>query len=117
MKFKIDENLPREVAELLIRAGHDAITAAEQSLGGSGDRELISACSGESRILITLDADFADIRSYPPKLHPGIIVFRLRLQDKPGVLRTAERLVSALALDDPRGRLWIVSETSIRVRE
>ena len=34
MKFKIDENLPVEVAELLREAGHDAATAIEQQLGG-----------------------------------------------------------------------------------
>ena len=34
MKFKIDENLPREVAALLRDAGHDAMTVVDQGLGG-----------------------------------------------------------------------------------
>ncbi len=32
MRFKIDENLPVEVAELLRRLGHDATTILEQLL-------------------------------------------------------------------------------------
>jgi predicted nuclease of predicted toxin-antitoxin system len=30
MKFKIDENMPLEVAELLRNAGHDSATVTEQ---------------------------------------------------------------------------------------
>jgi Domain of unknown function (DUF5615) len=33
MRFKIDENLPIEVAELLRAAGHDALTVLDQNLG------------------------------------------------------------------------------------
>ena len=35
MKFKIDENLPTEAADLLRSAGHDAVTVGEQRLGGA----------------------------------------------------------------------------------
>ena len=34
MKFKIDENLPVEIAELLRQKGYEATTVMEQSLGG-----------------------------------------------------------------------------------
>ena len=65
MKFKIDENLPVEVADLLRRSDHDAATVLEEELGGSADFDIALICRQESRALITLDADFADIRTYP----------------------------------------------------
>jgi hypothetical protein len=34
MKFKIDENLPVEIAALLQEAGYDATTVLDQELGG-----------------------------------------------------------------------------------
>jgi len=37
MQFKIDENLPIEIAELLINAGHDAKTVNDQQLQGTKD--------------------------------------------------------------------------------
>ena len=37
MKFKIDENLPLEIAELLWTVGYDALTVIEQELRGEGD--------------------------------------------------------------------------------
>ena len=37
MRFKFDENMPVEAAELFRNAGHDAATVLEQSLGGQPD--------------------------------------------------------------------------------
>ena len=42
MKFKIDENLPADVAEILEHSGYDAVTVLDQQLVGMGDLELVS---------------------------------------------------------------------------
>jgi hypothetical protein len=34
-------------------------------MGGEVDEQLLQVCSREHRALITLDLDFADIKSYP----------------------------------------------------
>ncbi len=54
MRFKTDENLPAEVAELLRSAGHDALTVLDQHLGGHPDRSLGDIVRNEQRSLITL---------------------------------------------------------------
>jgi hypothetical protein len=36
MRFKTDENLPEEFAEILRTAGWDALSVVEQQLGGIG---------------------------------------------------------------------------------
>ena len=77
MKFKIDENMPLEVAGLLKDSGHDATTVSEQDLTGTSDANLLTVCLQEARALVTLDNDFADIRTYPPNKSPGIMVLRL----------------------------------------
>jgi predicted nuclease of predicted toxin-antitoxin system len=116
MKFKIDENLPVEVAELLREAGHDAATAIEQQLGGSADLRIVEVCQEERRALVTLDTDFADLRGYPPKDYPGLVVLRLRRQDKPHVLEVLGRALTAFASEPLEGHLWIVEEDRIRIR-
>ncbi len=83
MKFKIDENLPVEVAELLRQAGHGATTVLEQDLIGEADPNIASVCQREEKVLVTLDMDFADIRVYPPEQFSGLVVLRLKRQDKP----------------------------------
>jgi predicted nuclease of predicted toxin-antitoxin system len=97
MRFKTDENLPEELAGALRDAGWDALSVGEQRLSGRDDAHIAAVCTGEDRILVTLDVGFGNIKSYPPHLYPGIIVLRLRRQDKPAVLAVARRLIEGLA--------------------
>jgi len=116
MKFKIDENLPLEFAEVLQAAGHDAVTVLEDALSGVTDLEVLSVCRSEDRAIVTLDIDFADIRLYPPEETPGILVFRVRSQDKPHLLSCLRRLIPLMESESLKGRLWIVEEDRIRIR-
>ena len=116
MHFKIDENLPIELSNLLHQAGYEATTVVEQSLGGKADTEIADVCREEQCILITLDTDFADIRAYPPEEYCGLIVLRLGRQDKPHVLKTISRLLPVLSRETLDKHLWIVEENRIRIR-
>ena len=116
-KFKVDENLPTESAELLRGAGHDALTVADQQMGGQPDPDLASFCQREGRAVVTLDLHFADIRAYPPADYPGIIVLRLARLDRQRVLSVMQRLLPVFKQEPLSGRLWIVGEASVRIRE
>ncbi len=85
MTFKVDENLPVDAAELLREAGYDTATVLEQRLSGAVDSAVASFCRQEGRTLVTLDLDFADSRAYSPAQYPGLIVLRLKQQDKPHI--------------------------------
>ena len=116
MKFKVDENLPIDVAALLVEVGHDAVTVHDQVVGGIADAELASLCREEGRALVTLDLGFGDIRSYPPSEFAGLVVLRLGRQDKSHVVMLCRRLVAALEDEELTGLLWIVEENRVRIR-
>lgn len=116
MQFKIDENLPVEIAKLLIKASHDAKTVNDQNLKGIKDSLLINLCKKENRILVTLDTDFSDISTYPPKEFNGIIVLRLGSQSKQHVLNIFQRIISNIGKEPLTQHLWIVEENLIRIR-
>lgn len=116
MRFKIDENLPVEFAALFTQAGHDAVTVTSQSMQGEPDPAIADVCVREGRVLITLDLGFADIRAYPPHLYPGIIVLRVKRQDKKHLIRVLERAMPMLKQEPVKRRLWIIEETRIRIR-
>lgn len=117
LKFKVDENMPAEVAELLLNAGHDAWTVPQQQLGGKPDPDVATICQQEGRAIVTLDLDFGDIRTYSPADYAGIIVLRLHQQDKMRILAVTQRFIPLLEQEPLAGRLWIVDEATIRVRE
>jgi predicted nuclease of predicted toxin-antitoxin system len=116
MQFKVDENLPREISSLLREAGHDAVTVGEQQMRGAPDPNLAVVCQRESRALVTLDTDFADIRVYPPEEYPGLVVLRLDRQDKPHVLSVFKGVILMLASEPLDGHLWIVEPHRVRMR-
>ncbi|BBL73910.1 DUF5615 family PIN-like protein [Methylomagnum ishizawai] len=116
MRFKIDENLHTDAAEFLRHLGHDAMTVYEQNLGGHPDAEIADSCRQETRALITLDLDFANIRAYPPSLYPGLVVLRLADQSRPSVLRAMRRIAPLFDAEPLAGHLWIVDERQVRIR-
>ena len=98
MRFKLDENLPIELADLFSKAGHDAVTVLDQDLGGARDPDLASVCRREGRAIVTFDKDFADIRTYPPSTYPGFVVLRLDSQTRYHVIEIGRRLLGSLSL-------------------
>lgn len=116
MLFKIDENLPIEVAELLAQTGHDAKTVIDQRLQGAEDPVLLGVCRHEHRVLITLDLDFSDIRTYPPHENEGIIVLRVANQSKPHIISIIRHITSLLDREPLKHHLWIVEENKVRIR-
>ncbi len=86
-------------------------------MSGSPDTDIAAVCRTEERVIVTLDLDFADIRSYPPAEYSGIIVLRLQQQDKHSVQDVLERLITLIGIETLNNRLWIVDERRIRIRQ
>jgi len=117
LKFKIDENLPSEFAAALIEAGFAAATIGEQALSGAPDSALLDRCRAESRVLVTLDLDFANAQAHPLGTQSGIIVFRCKSQDKLTLLLLLRRILPVFKSRSPQGQLWIVQADRIRYRQ
>lgn len=77
MRFLIDANMPRSTAGVIVRCGHDAFDVRDIGLGAAGDAEIARHAVLQRLVLITRDFDFADIRSYPPANHFGLVVLQL----------------------------------------
>ena len=116
MLFKVDENLPVEIAELLSDSGHDAKTIKDQRLQGGNDRVLLERCDQDKRILVTLDIDFSDILTYPPQKHEGIILLRVGNQSKKHVIGVFKRILPLIDREPIKKHLWGVEETAVRIR-
>jgi predicted nuclease of predicted toxin-antitoxin system len=117
MEFKVDENLPIEVAEVLRNAGHGALTIQDQLMVGNPDPQVAAVCQAEGRALVTLDLDFSNIRTYPPADYHGIVVLRPHSQAKPSVLNLISLVLPTLSTEPLKGNLWIVEENGVRIRE
>ena len=95
---------------------YDAMTVFQEQLVGAPDSRIATVCRCENRTLVTLDTDFCDIRTYPPRNFEGLIVLRLESQDKPYVLSVVNQLFSILSNEPVPAHLWIVEENRVRIR-
>jgi len=116
-RFKLDENLPQGAEALLSEGGHEVDTVLGEGLGGERDPTVLAAARSENRIFVTLDLDFADIRSYPPSIYPGIWVLRPNSQSVENVLSLLQGALSVLETEGALNQLWIIEPGRVRIHE
>ncbi len=116
MKFKLDENLPRELAGMLRSAGHDAATVTEELLAGKTDDRILDAAKEENRILVTLDVRIADERRRKGRDAGGVILVRLSREGRQAIIGAVARALPLLSAVPPESRIVVISETKIRFR-
>jgi hypothetical protein len=80
------------------------------------DSDLAALVRREQCALLTFDQGFGDIRSHPPGEYSGLVVLRLKRQDKVHLLSVMPKLIATLASQPLEGRVWIVEESRIRIR-
>ena len=115
MKIKLDHNLSRQLKPALQAFGHDVDTAFDEGLARSTDKEVLYQASDEERILFTLDTDFLNLKTYPPKNHSGVVVFRPTRQGALAVKKMVEAFVRSADLEKYRSRTAIVERTRVRI--
>ena len=72
MKFLVDAQLPRRLAQVLAEAGHDAVHTFDLTTGNrTPDSDISTAADREFRVVVTKDSDFVNsflLNSRPQKL-------------------------------------------------
>lgn len=115
IRFKVDEDLPGEIASMLRAGGHDAISVLEERLGGAPDSWVWEAAQHEQRCLFTADKGFANASKFPPGTHGGIILLRLPRESRAGYIRLVEGFLSEFRMETAQGAIVSVSPEAIRI--
>jgi predicted nuclease of predicted toxin-antitoxin system len=115
-RVKIDEDLPRQIRNLLSERGCDALTVVEQGWQGVADEILWLRVQSERRWLITADKAFADLREHPPGQHAGVILLRPQEESRRAYVELAEDAIRHLDLDELSGAVIVATPRGIRIR-
>ena len=118
MRFLIDADLPRSTAALLKQYDHEATDVRDIGLGGAKDKQIATYARSQGLCLITGDADFSNVRNYPPKQYSGIVVLRLpKISTASFILNLLEVfLKQEHIVTQIIGKLVIVEPGRVRIR-
>ena len=116
MQIKVDEDLPKIVVTLFREKGYQAASVVEQDMAGWKDAELWQVVQAEKRFLITADKGFADIRTFPPGTHSGVLLLR---PDQDGIrpmIELVEKVLRNYEIDALIETTTVVTPRGVRVR-
>jgi predicted nuclease of predicted toxin-antitoxin system len=116
MKFKLDENLPLEIADAFRDTGHEIDSVQSEGLTGASDQEILERVQAENQVLLTMDKGIADVRLFPPSKYHGIVLFRPSSSGRGEVLRFVQQALTDLISLELSGHLAIVTSRGIRIR-
>ncbi len=116
MKFKLDENLPTELAADLRVIGHEADTVLDEGLRGAADTKLVQVATAAGRILLTLDKGIANLLQYPPNDHAGGVLFRPDSSGRRAVLEFMRMFLPRLLEMELQNKVTVAGPLRIRSR-
>jgi predicted nuclease of predicted toxin-antitoxin system len=76
VRFLVDENLSRQLPELLRAYGHDAEHVGEIGLESATDSEILRAARDGDRVLVSADTDFGTLLAESHARLPSMILIR-----------------------------------------
>ena len=116
MKLLLDHGTPRSAAGLLRHAGFDAVHTGETGLAEAEDSEIIQRAVEESRVVVTLDADFHAQIALTQACQPSVIRIRLEGLRAEEFTALLQRVLRQCADDLKGGAMISVNDYQIRVR-
>lgn len=116
LKIKLDENLGKTAQKVLKDAGYKAERPCDEGISGYPDEEIWEFVCREGLFFITLDADFCDIRRFPPGSHSGILILRLTNQSRETVRQVLTKIIKECRFETLKGCLTVADEFHTRIR-
>lgn len=116
MKLFLDENLSSQHSSYLRELGYDAVSVTEVGLSGQPDVKIREFAVANDRILVTLDADFADILRFPPAGTPGVIRLKIHAPTEEAIREQILKVLRVLKDTSIAGCLAVLHGNIIRIR-
>ena len=116
ISVKVDKDLPRAAVQMLRDHGYDAAGVVEQGMGGWKDPALWQAVQAERRFLVTADKGFADVRTYPPGSHTGVLLLRPNQDGIRPAVELLEQVLAGYDLEVLVQAITVATPRGIRIR-
>ena len=110
MKFLTDENVSPVVVSALRNKHHDVWDVKEQGWQEASDERIIRYARRTSRIIISEDLDFGNLKRFPLEDHPGAILLHLHNMHRRNVTIRLLRFLSKTSERNLTGAVILLEE-------
>lgn len=120
LRFLADHCVSNSIVQPLRDSAHEVVRLKDVLPVDSPDTIVIAKAQEIDSVLLSLNGDFADIVTYPPKNYKGIVALQMR--NHPEALdhllvRLGAYLRAQPEMEHYRGKLLVVEVNRIRIRE
>jgi predicted nuclease of predicted toxin-antitoxin system len=120
LRFLADHCISNSIARTLRDAAHEVVRLKDVLPVESPDAIVIAKAQELDAILLSMNGDFADIVTYPPKNYKGIVALQMRNHAEilyHLMARLTAYLRAQSGMEHYRGKLLVVESNRIRIRE
>ncbi len=107
IRFHLDEQVKKSIAEQLTSRGINVTTTTEVGLRTKSDLENLEFICQQKRVIFTQDDDFLKIASYTNK-HPGIIYCKQGTRTIGQIVESLVLIYEVYSLEDMKGRVEFI---------
>ncbi len=120
LRFLADHCISNTIVRALQNAAHEVVRLKDVLPVESPDTMVIAKAQEIDAIFLSMNGDFADIVTYPPKNYKGIVAIQMRnhveVLDQL-LVRLKGYLNQQAAMEHYRGKLLVIEVNRIRIRE
>jgi predicted nuclease of predicted toxin-antitoxin system len=119
LRFLADHCISNTIVQMLRDERHEVVRLRDVLPVESPDASVIAKAQELDAILLSMNGDFADILTYPPKNYKGIIALQMRNHAEvlgQLMVRLTGYLKIQPSMEYYRGKLFVVDVNRIRIR-
>jgi predicted nuclease of predicted toxin-antitoxin system len=114
-RLLIDENIPRDVKEWLIKRGYDLTSVAQAHLKGSKDQTVGDYAVNNGLTVLTLDNHFVSIYRSFKKNGITVIIIKAKPATPSNIIDILDNAQRKLNLQEITRKLIIISKKKVRI--
>jgi predicted nuclease of predicted toxin-antitoxin system len=115
-RLLLDQGLPRSAARFLTEAGWDVIHVGEIGMSRAEDADILDRARTESRVCVTLDADFHSLLATRGERSPSVVRIRKEGLDATGLVLFLQRVWRIVEPALASGAMVTITDRTIRIR-
>ncbi len=108
MSFLLDNCTPDDYRQLLLSWGYQATFLRQHTTPNISDPDVLKMADQLGAVLLSVDKDFLNVKTYPPQNYQGIIVIRDKHNTRQAIALILKQAIDTLYRDKLRGVLVIV---------